>query len=285
MKKNSLRLFAEITVAGILLLLNAASAVRLRLCRQEYEACREGTFTRSYESLISALASYRREPDRRLAPVLAFCFANLPLNAEEQSHAAAFCADIADETGRGEARAGEYCLTLLRFLSEERSACYRAGEEGKALGLPPYPEEETALPSAVMPTEPDDGGGAALRQKAEALLGGAGRLTDYSRCVGERTIIGFRTASSYAEFDADSGRLLRAVLHRTPTGIRSLREEEAQAAAERFLTDCGSSGMPCIGITPQNGIFLLRFGDGGCEAAVGITADGGEPCLFLLTSP
>ena len=273
MKKHGIRLFAEITAAGILALTAAYFAVRYYMVSEEYADSRRGTLSRSYETLVSLLISYRSGSDAAYAEKISFCTAFLPVSERSELAVGKFCADIsASETDRGAGeRAERYCGKLLVTLSCSRTAAL-SGE------MPEFPEE-TAVPSSALPDKYDDGGRSDAETAANELLGHPGRLRGYTYRSDGVTVFGFRTASSYAEYSSGTGLLIRAVIYRTSGSYTVPDRGEALAAARKFSAESGylSSGEETE--ESGGGIFVLSFPCGGNTVTVGVNG-AGEVCLF-----
>lgn len=276
MKKHGIRLFAEVAAAGILVLTAGYFAVRYYMVAEEYADSRRGTLSRSYETLVSLLVMYRDQPDGEMAERIAFCTAFLPLSERSELSVGKFCADIsASETDRaaGE-RAEKYCDALIVMLSCSRTAAL----SGEMPELPEYPEDRD-VPTSVLPEKYDDGGKADAREAAEKLLGHPDRLRGYRYRNGDETVFGFRTASSYAEYSSATGRLIRAVIHRSDTW-READEEGLLTAAREFSE---RNGYPASGgqdIRYVGGIYTVGLSCGEYDITVGVTGDG-EVCLFF----
>ncbi len=287
MKKQSFRIFAEISVSGILLLTIGVFAVRYYLCEKEYEEYRSGIFSRSYESLVSVLTEYYRTKDSSLSAQTALCFSNLPLTVEEESTAATFCSDIYASATDNQAaeRAGSYCSELLRFLSQSRSSSYQSGWKASGLGIPLYPETNgEALPTVVMPTEPDDNGKAGFKKAAAALLGEKkSRLSEYSYKTEKGIVFGFRTAQSYAEYSPESGKLIKALINRRTDVSRTAKKSDILSAAEAFLSKNGYPDMVLTDSEYENGAEILYFGNELLSITIGITSDQCQLCLFIAS--
>ncbi len=286
MKKQGFRIFLEISISGILLLVIGVFAVKYYLCEKEYAEYKNGIFSRSYESLVSVLSEYYRTSDSSLSSQIAFCFSNLPLSAEEESSAAAFCSDIyvSKNDNKAAERAGSYCSELLRFLSQSRSSSYMSGWRASGLGIPSYPEESgDVLPTVVMPTEPNDNGKDDFKKAASALLGEKSKLKEYSYRAGKGMIFGFRTAQSYAEYSSESGRLIKALINRKTDTAHIAKESDILSAAEAFLSENGYPEMTLSDSEYENGAQILYFNDDLLSITIGITSDQCELCLFLVS--
>lgn len=279
MKKQRLRLFTEIVVGGLLALTAAFFAVRWLIAEEQYGQIRRGTLSRSYEMLISLIADYRGEQEADIADKIAFCTAFLTLSERSEAALEELCADISLSETDAEARerALSYCDSLIIMLSCSRTSAL----SGTMPELSDYPSR-TSVPASALPDKLDDGGQGEARRAAEVLLGHPTRLRAYSyNCCG-KTVYGFRTASSYAEYSAETGLLIRAVMHSGNLSYGVPNEKTAVSAAKSFSEKNGYHSFDDV-FTEQHGELLAVYLTSS-ELSMTVGVDGnGEVCLFSVS--
>ena len=275
MKKHGIRLFAGVILVGVLMLTAGFFGVRYFMVREEYARYRRGVMSRSYEMMVSLLVSYREQPGEEMGERISFCAANLPLSEGSELAVREFCADIAASGTDREAgeRAGRYCGELLVLLSCSRTAALL----GNMPEFPEYPDADS-VSASVLPEKYDDGGRGEMRKAADMLLGHPARLREYTYGTGSDMVFGFRTASSYAEYC--SGRLIRAVIHRSGGGYALVGEETVLSVAREFSAGHGYQPSGDGEVLYRGGIYTAGLICGEYYVTVGVTG-GGEVCLFL----
>lgn len=280
MKKQRGRLFAEITVGGLLALTAAFFAVRWLIAEEQYALNRRGVLSRSYEMFISLLADYRDGQEAEIADKLSFCAAFLPLSERSEAAFERLCFDISASETDAEARERSlsYCDALLVMLSCSRSTVL----SGEMPEFSAYPSE-TDLPASVLPNIEDDGRRYEARCAAEMLLGHPTRLRGYSYSVCGTTVYGFRTASSYAEYSAETGLLIRAVIHSGKRLYCVPNEDTAVAAAREFAAKSGYSVSEDAITERCCELISVYLGANGMRLTVGVDGEG-KVCLFSATA-
>lgn len=274
MEKFGRRGFFEVVIGAILLLLIGYFAVAAYTIKNEYEAYRDGIFTRAYEGTMTSLCDYLEGEEASLSSLLAGRLSELPLSAEEQAIARRFTADVAAGAYDSEAkeRATSYAGELLSHLSRSRSRSYGEGWRSGSLALPAYPEE--SLPSVWVPKvetpEEDD----SPRQAATLLLGSS-YLIRYTR----DDLICYRCASGYAEYR--EGRLVRALLDRT-VGDNEASEEEIKKAGASFLRAQGYPSATLLSLTREGDHFTLLYETGEKRLLLSLTKDDGRMRSFRV---
>ena len=227
-------------IISILLLTAVFFAFRVEISEEKYESYRGKIVNGALECSIQLLGEYVETGESHLAPFLSSRLSELPLGDEEREAVIQFCTDVSqsgcDPDAKG--RATAYASLLMSALIENR-------KEIKGGDMSAFPLYEDEIPTV---SQPDESPYLAL---AKRILG-VSDVRSYTR----GDVIGYRTASSYAEFE--NGAFVRYLCRRD--GDETVTLKEARADAERFARlYCG--GGKIISEGENGGVFTFDYGD------------------------
>ncbi len=195
-------------------------ALKSSFAEEKYERYRARILTRACESSIQLLGEYIETEDAALSALLSSRLNELPLGDEERESVTRFCSDVARSESDPQAkhRSLFYAAELMLALRDGRDGI----RDGNLSFFPLYEGDVAAS------AEPDS---RPSRKLLQALLGSS-ELREYSR----GSVLGYRTASSFAEFE--SGALVRLLCLRRGRAKIALSEarKDALSFAESY---CG----------------------------------------------
>ena len=225
-------------VIALLALSAVFFAFKGAISESKYESYRAKILNGALECSIQLLGEYVETGDHRLSPFLASRLGELPLGDEEREAVTEFCRDVSHASDDEDAkkRSKIYAGTLMTALIENRSAIKR----GDMTSFPLYEVEVPTLSQSV--DKP-------YYSEAKKILG-----VNDPRSYTRGSIIGYRTASAYAEYE--NGELVR-YLCRRDVGER-VSEENAKKDALKFAElYCG--GGKVTSESEKNGVYTYNF--------------------------
>lgn len=229
---------AYLLVIAILILTAVFFAFKGVISEQKYENYRGTILNRAVESSIQLLGEYLETGDPHLSSFIASRLSELPLDDEEREAVTAFCHDISvsAENDDCKRRSLLYASELMTVMIENRSAIRR----GDTSSIPLYEGEIPTLSQSV-----DN----SCLSKAERILG----VSD-PRSYTRGSVIGYRTASAYAEFE--DGVFIRYLCRRD--GKVLVSADAAKKDAEKFAKLYCGGGKP-LSESTENGVFTYNF--------------------------
>ena len=225
-------------IIAILVLTSVFFAFKGEISEGKYDKYREKILNRALEGSIQLLGEYIETEDTHLSPFIASRLNELPLGDEEREAVTLFCADVSRSDSDADARRRSllYAEELMSALIENREAV----RHGDVTAFPLYEGEAPTL------SQPVDN---QYLNIAKKLL----NSTD-PRSYTRGSIIGYRTASSYAEFE--NGDLVRYLCRRD--GQVQVSIADAKKDAEKFASlYCG--GGKAVSESGSDGFFRFVF--------------------------
>lgn len=207
-----------LVIIGILLLLSAAFFTLWQISENAVKKLERRSLTRAYETTASLLLEYRDGGSESLSGEMAFCLGNLPLDDDDRQTALRFTSDISESGHNADARirAMSYTDILIRYLSDNRYDCYK----NLSVDIPSY-DTVSAMSDIAAAAKPYDEKIEQLSSLAESLIGGMKNLSvSYGIYCGFNTVR-FSSNDAYAEFDRDSGTLLRLIADKSEVTLGS----------------------------------------------------------------
>lgn len=226
-------------VIAILILCTVFFAFRGVISEKKYDSYRKTILNRALECSVQLLGEYIETGDPHLSPFLSSRLCELPLSDEEREAVITFCRDVSlsEENADSRRRSVTYAGELMNVLIENRSAIRR----GDTSSIPLY---EGEVPTLSQPVDKP------YFSEAKKILG----VSD-PRSYTRGSIIGYRTASSYAEFD--DGLLIRYLCRRD--GKERVSADSAKKDAIKFAKLYCGGGKP-ISESYEDGVFTYYFG-------------------------
>lgn len=225
-------------IISILVLTAVFFAFKGVISEEKYDNYRAAILNRAVEGSIQLLGEYVETGDTHLSSFIASRLGELPLGGEEREAVTSFCRDISlsKENADSKRRAMTYASELIVVLTENRKAIKRGD-------MTEFPLYEGEVPTLSQPVDKP------YFSEAKKLLG----VPD-PRSYTRGSVIGYRTASAYAEFD--SGALVRYLCKRE--GKERVSAENAQKDAVKFAElYCG--GGKVMSESTENGVFTYNF--------------------------
>lgn len=229
---------AYLLVIAILILTSVFFAFKEMITEEKHEKYREGILNRAIESSIQLLGEYIETEDGHLSAFLSSRLSELPLSGEEREAVTMFCIDVSrsKDDSDSKRRSLLYAEELMTALIDNRGAIKR----GDTSSIPLYEGEIPTFSQAV--DKP-------YFSEAKKILG-ASDLRSYTR----GNVIGYRTASAYAEFE--EGIFVRYLCRRD--GNEAETHDDARKDAVKFaLLYCGG-GKP-VSESSEEGYFRFVF--------------------------
>ncbi len=223
---------------AILVLSTVFFAFRGMISEDKYESYRGKILNRAVECSIQLLGEYIETEDPHLSSFLSSRLFELPLGYEEREAVTAFCADVARsrENTDSKRRSLIYASELMKALIDNRAAIKRGD-------MTPFPLYEGEVPTLSQPVENP------YFSEAKKILG-ISDIRSYTR----GNVIGYRTASAYAEFE--NGVFIRYLCRRE--GKDKITPESAKKDAEKFANLYCGGGKP-ISESTEDGVFTYHF--------------------------
>ena len=215
-------------------------AFKVEISEGKYDKYREKILNRALEGSIQLLGEYIETEDAHLSSFLSSRLNELPLGDEEREAVTLFCTDVSlsDKNEDCRRRSLLYAEELMIALIENRGAIRR----GDMTAFPLY---EGDVPTLSQPVDNH------YLSVAKKIL----NSTD-PRSYTRGSVIGYRTASAYAEFDC--GLLIRYLCRRDGQDLVSA--SDAKKDAERFAElYCG--GGNTVSESECDGFFRFVFDD------------------------
>ncbi len=225
-------------VIAILILTAVFFAFKGMILEGKYEKYRARILNRALEGSIQLLGEYIETEDPHLSSFLSSRLNELPLGDEEREAVILFCSDVSlsGKNSDSKRRSLLYADELMKALIENRTAI-------KGGDITSFPLYEGEVPTLSQPVEKP------YYSEAKKILG-VSELRSYTR----GSVIGYRTASSYAEFEG--GVFVRYLCRRD--GKEKVTSDDAKREAEKFVElYCG--GGKAISQSIENGVFRFVF--------------------------
>ncbi len=229
---------AYLLVIAILVLTSVFFAFKGAISESKYENYRETILNRAIEGSIQLLGEYVETGDSHLSSFLASRLGELPLGSEEREAVTAFCYDVSlsAQNGDSKRRSMTYASELIIVLTENRKAIKRGD-------MAEFPLYEGEVPTLSQPVDKP------YFSEAKKILG----VPD-PRSYTRGSVIGYRTASAYAEFE--SGVFVRYLCKRQ--GKERISAESAKKDALKFAElYCG--GGKVMSESNENDVFTYNF--------------------------
>ncbi len=229
---------AYLLVIAILILTSVFFAFKGMISEEKYEKYRARILNRALESSIQLLGEYIETEEPHLSAFLSSRLCELPLSGEEREAVILFCSDVAisKENSDSKRRSLFYAKELMTALIDNRDEIKR----GDTSSFPLY---EGEIPTLSQPVDKP------YFSEAKKILG-TSDLRPYTR----GNVIGYRTASAYAEFE--EGIFIRYLCRRD--GEEKITHDVAQKDAEKFAKlYCG--GEKPTSESTEDGYFRFVF--------------------------
>ncbi len=225
-------------IISILILTAVFFAFKCEISEDKYETYRETILNRAIECSIQLLGEYVETGDPHLSSFIASRLGELPLGDEEREAVTLFCKDIplSKENSDSKRRSMTYASELIVVLSENRKAIKRGD-------MTEFPLYEGEVPTLSQPVENPH------LSDAKKILG----VPD-PRSYTRGDVIGYRTASAYAEFE--NGVFVRYLCRRE--GKTLVSSDSAKADALKFAKLYCGGGKP-ISEGAENGVYTYHF--------------------------
>ncbi len=225
-------------VIAILVLTAVFFAFKGMISEDKYEKYRGRILNRAIEGSIQLLGEYIETEDPRLSSFLSSRLCELPLGDEEREAVISFCTDVArsKENPDSKRRSLLYAGELMTALIDNRSAIKR----GDVTSIPLY---EGEVPTLSQPVDKP------YLSEAKKILG-VSELRSYAR----GNVIGYRTASAYAEFE--NGVFIRYLCRRD--GKQKIELDDAKKDAVKFAELYCGGGKPTAE-SSEDGCFRFVF--------------------------
>ena len=229
---------AYLLVIAILALSAVFFSFKCMISEDKYDSYRETILNRALECSIQLLGEYIETGDPRLSPFLSSRLCELPLSDEEREAVILFCRDVSlsKEDTDSKRRSMTYASELMAVLTENRAAI-RCGDTSS---IPLYEGESPVFSPTVDNPQ---------FRTAQRLLG----VTD-PRSYTRGSVIGYRTASAYAEFENDV--FIRYLCRRD--GKVKIDSDTAKKDAVKFAKLYCGGGKPSSEST-DGGVFTYYF--------------------------
>ena len=225
-------------VIAILALTSVFFAFKGMISEEKYEKYRARILNRALESSIQLLGEYIETEEVHLSAFLSSRLSELPLSGEEREAVTMFCTDVArsEEDPDSKRRSLLYAKELMMTLIDNRDEI----KHGDTSSIPLY---EGEIPTLSQPVDKP------YFSEAKKILG-VSELRSYTR----GNVIGYRTASAYAEFE--EGVFIRYLCRRDGKEKNSL--DDGRKDAEKFAKlYCG--GGKAISESNEDGYFRFVF--------------------------
>ncbi len=225
-------------IIAMLVLTSVFFAFKGEISEGKYDKYREKILNRALENSIQLLGEYIETEEPQLSPFIASRLSELPLGDEEREAVTLFCTDVSlsDKNEDSRRRSLLYAEELMTALIENREAIRR----GDMTAFPLYEGETPTLSQHV----------------DNQYLSVAKRILNSPdpRIYTRGSIVGYRTASAYAEFYG--GLLIRYLCRRD--GQAQVSISDAKKDAEKFTAlYCG--GGKAVSESVGDGVFRFVF--------------------------